>query len=519
MNNADIGIYCSNIKTINPATHATLQHVAENLPHIHIIIITEPWIGQVRADTQEKGTVHHPKWKVIAPSEIEKARVVVYVRKTSPFRVIPLLHLPYANELILPLEVSDNKSSFKLIAVYNPPSTWEASQRLINHGPISEPAIICGDLNLHSPDWDCTVQNSEEHTLLFQEWLAEGAFDVLNDPTRPTFHGSHFQYKTVIDLVFSNIALNKDNYVSTIDILDDTYFGSDHYPIAFTIYTQMTSENPNPILFIPTKERERWVKEIKNLLTTITQESPSIESKEQLDDLATKITKAFTDAAIQIGKPRSPDNAHAKHWWNKDLDDAICELRKQAQEVKETGNPYLIHRHHRMKKTFRAKVRYAKQHWATERLKGATSKTVWDFIKWYKHGGQRNRPLYSSPSNVPAPSDQDRAKIFTKQFFPDPPPVLPFNPSSPPETPRDEIPLTWEEIDNAIKAGTPTSAPGPSGITYDTIRWAWEAQPDIFITFYSKCLEIGHYLSIFRHSTTSVVPKLCKTDYTKPGSF
>src|SRR4030095_5129789 len=97
----------------------------------------------------------------------------------------------------------------------------------------------------------------------------------------------------------------------------------------------------------------------------------------------------------------------------------------------------------RTKGVYNAKIKHAKQNWVTERLEGATSKTVWDFIKWYKHGGQRNRPLYSSPSNIPAPSDQERANIFAKQFFPDPPPVQPYKTNNEPTNERDIEPLTW----------------------------------------------------------------------------
>jgi Endonuclease-reverse transcriptase len=368
MNNTNIDIFYSNVKTQNPATQAILQHVAENLPNTHIVIITEPWISTVRSDTQEKGTVHHPKWRVIAPTDIAKARTIIYTRKTSTLRFTPLLHLPYANELILPIEVSDGTRSFKLIAVYNPPKTHGATQFLTELDPITDPAIICGDLNLHSPEWDSTVTTREEHAIKFQEWFTDGAFEVHNDRDTPTFHGSHFQYKKVIDLILSNLAFQTDNCVTAINVHQDLYFGSDHYPITFTATTEMITEKPTPRLYIPAKKRDEWTREIKTLLTNISDSFPNINTKELLDEYAKQVMQAFTDATTKIGKKRSKENKHAKHWWNAELDDAIKELRFQAEAAKTTRNPYLIDKFIRTKGVYNAKIKHAKQNWVTERL-------------------------------------------------------------------------------------------------------------------------------------------------------
>src|ERR1700721_2826564 len=119
MNQANIEIFCNNVQKSNPTTHAILEDIPVSKPNIQIIIITEPWIGQVRTDTQEKGTVRHHLWNCWVPTKIENARVAIYARKNCRLRIIPLLHLPYANEHILPVEISDGKKSITLIAVYN----------------------------------------------------------------------------------------------------------------------------------------------------------------------------------------------------------------------------------------------------------------------------------------------------------------------------------------------------------------------------------------------------------------
>jgi hypothetical protein len=152
-------------------------------------------------------------------------------------------------------------------------------------------------------------------------------------------------------------------------------------------------------------------------------------------------------------------------------------------------------------------------------LEGATSQTVWEFIKWYKHGGKRCRPLYSTPSHVPANSDQERAIIFTRQFFPIPPPVQPFSPKDDPAPERAPNPLIIEEIEHAIKSCQKNTAPGPSQINYTAVKWVWETNQDLLFYLYSHCLQIGHYPTPFKHSTTTVVPKPNKLTYENPAAY
>jgi hypothetical protein len=152
--------------------------------------------------------------------------------------------------------------------------------------------------------------------------------------------------------------------------------------------------------------------------------------------LSDDLIQTIIQTTQQIMPQRKDPSPHAKHWWNQDLSKTSEELRKLSGIIKTSRNPYLIRQHKRTKKVFRAKVHHAKQNWATTRLEGATSSTVWNFIKWYKHTGKRHRPLYSTPSNVPAPDDETRANIFAKEFFPNPHPNKNFSPSDEPSPTR-----------------------------------------------------------------------------------
>src|SRR5277367_3811707 len=51
-------IFSNNVHCSNPITHTILQSAASSSPLTQIIIITEPWIGTIRSETGEKGTVN-----------------------------------------------------------------------------------------------------------------------------------------------------------------------------------------------------------------------------------------------------------------------------------------------------------------------------------------------------------------------------------------------------------------------------------------------------------------------------
>jgi ribonuclease HI len=520
--NVNLSIFCNNVHRSNPITHAILQTLASPESKTNIVIITEPWIGTVRAETQEKGTVNHPDWRCITPNNIAKADVAVYYRKAAPFRITPLSHKDFAGSCLLPIEIEiGDDFSATLIAVYNSPTSHSAIEILQRSQMPESPTILCGDFNLHAPEWDSSVPRADAMTNIFQDWLTDNHFQVLNDPDKPTYHGHRFQYAKVDDLVAANLELFESYDISPIQVHDDTHFASDHYPISFEVLTysspleQDTAHSPS----LSETHHEEWTNKVLPTFQKLQRETLERPTPESLDRLSGQIMDAITDATQQVMPRRRNHSIYARHWWNEDLSQTIAHLRQLGNTVKQTRNPYLTRQYQRTKAVFRAKVRHAKRNWATSRLEGATSQTVWEFVKWYKHGGKRCRPLYTSPSNIPAPSDQDRAKIFADQFFPEPPPVLPFAPTDEPDSPRSFHPLIRSELESAIRNPRKDTAPGPSHINYTAVKWAWEAAPDLLFYLYSNCLELGHYPTPFKRSVTAVVPKPNKNNYTIPSAY
>jgi ribonuclease HI len=524
MNYKALKITCINVHTSNHITHAILQdHANPETSNTDIIIITEPWIGVVRSDTQEKGTNSHYDWKCIVPANIKEARVAIYVRKSANIKVIPLLHEPYKRNDILTARISlTENESFLLYAVYNSPSDFSASNFLIDNVFLTEPTVMIGDFNLHSPNWDATVTSEDRHTSSFTEWLTDNSLRVLNDPNKPTYFGHHYQHKKVDDLVISNIDLFRDYEINPVTVESVRHYASDHAPISTLItYTGNEADIPSqePNFSFSKEKKDKWIEHIGPILENILLSIPISPSNTDLDSTALAIMNATTQATQKVMEPTRISPYHTKHWWNEDLSNAINDLRQQAAGVKATQNPYLIHRYERSKKVFKEKIRFAKNNWATKRLEDANETNIWEFIRWYSHGGKRNRPIYSSPSNIPAESDDERAEKLTNQFFPDPPPAEPYQPQYP-ALPKFEFPpLQPHEIDDAIKDCSMKSTPGPSNINYRAVQWIRDACPELFPKFFGACFANGHYPTPFKHSSTAVVPKPGKDDYSSPSAF
>jgi hypothetical protein len=145
-NEVKISVFCNNIHRSNPTTHAILQSLTSPMSKTNIIAITEPCIGTIHTETQEKGTVNHLDWQCITLTNITKADIAIYYRKMALFHITPLSHEEFTGNCLLPIQITIGEDfSATLIAVYNSPSTHNAINILQNSQIPKSPTILCGD--------------------------------------------------------------------------------------------------------------------------------------------------------------------------------------------------------------------------------------------------------------------------------------------------------------------------------------------------------------------------------------
>ncbi|RYN71832.1 hypothetical protein AA0119_g13652, partial [Alternaria tenuissima] len=149
---------------------------------------------------------------------------------------------------------------------------------------------------------------------------------------------------------------------------------------------------------------------------------------------------------------------------------------------------------------------------------------LWRLVKWAK---TRENPAPVVTPAIQHPETQQevtdpakKADIFRDTFFPVPPEAdLEDIRNAHYDDQVDMPPVTEKEVRDAIRAASPLKAPGPDGIINKALQ-AGLAQLAIHLTrIFNQSLHLGYCPAHFRESTTVVLRKPGKDDYTAPKSY
>jgi hypothetical protein len=169
----------------------------------------------------------------------------------------------------------------------------------------------------------------------------------------------------------------------------------------------------------------------------------------------------------------------------------------------------------------RTVVRQAKRDWAERTLTEATNddNMLWKVAKWRKGRSSNVIPPIRTSATTISADHAEVTRALHARFFPHNPLVIPSSqPTDPmPRTQRPHNPITESEVKSCLTDTSNTSAPGPSGIGYHDLKWAFEAVPSRFTALFNKCLTTGCHP--WRDTKIVVLPKPNKPDYTAPKAY
>ena len=77
--------------------------------------------------------------------------------------------------------------------------------------------------------------------------------------------------------------------------------------------------------------------------------------------------------------------------------------------------------------------------------------------------------------------------------------------------------VTKNEVENALQGTSNKSAPGPSGIGYKLVKWAFDAHPDFILDIYNAALRLGHHP--WTTAKVMIIPKPNKLDYSAAKAY
>jgi ribonuclease HI len=315
---------------------------------------------------------------------------------------------------------------------------------------------------------------------------------------------------SVIDLVFWNSTLFDDVF-DGLEISWSDNLMSDHAFISWAIDLDPAEvdevEGPTSYIINDAKSEE-WTKECHAYLA----EHPlsALDTPEKIETFANHAREACQRATAATMKARVPCRSErSKPWWCDTCDDAVILLRTSPEAEKPNRVNYLKRLTKRTKSSF-----------FNAKLKGAKPEDIPRMIKWSQGKRAKKTPPISGAVGT-ASTPKEKARAFAMAFFPsNSPPAADLNDHElTSHDPRVHVPLVYDELEDALRGCSNTSAPGISEIGYRLIKWGGVELLSYLQAIYNACLSLGYHPRSWRAALIAIVAKPRKPDLSNPRSY
>jgi Reverse transcriptase (RNA-dependent DNA polymerase). len=120
-----------------------------------------------------------------------------------------------------------------------------------------------------------------------------------------------------------------------------------------------------------------------------------------------------------------------------------------------------------------------------------------------------------------ATSDSEKAQEFHTTFFPPPPEadLSDIEHATYPEPIQIDTKITIQQLERAINKLSPKKAPGPDEITNAVLKRTFPTIQQHLLALIQTSLNLGHFPQVFKKTTTVVLRKPTKPDYSKPNAY
>lgn len=516
---------------------------AEHLQQTDIILYQEPGFAARPAPPFLPPNL--PGFTPYLPAPIEDIRrqdktprVMAYARAKDDMTIVPRYDICRDLDMMV-LEVQQpGRRAALVVNVYNPgydsAGAYSTGERLRELTLVhTTPTVIAGDFNLHHTAWQEMDHEPCTAATQLAEWLQQHSFTIHNDYNVPTYVSHDGRFQTVVDLTCSNRMAENATPVRNWHI--DRLIGhiSDHVGIRYEI--GHGSEPTDAHAF----DKWNWKKaDVERFKTTFSQEvqknmetvmaiqRAATPSERDIDNLAEVIANALEHAATRA-VPVAKVCARSVPWWNETLSALKSVYTNTRQDFADSsrwlGHPDqgLAAEVRRLKNTFKRSCRRAKKKHFTEVLEKAHNKDIYSFRQWSKAARKYVSPPLVMADGSMAVTPTEKSKVFLHTHFP-PPADLPD------EMPELEGPqpedigwthVTMQECHRALDGTAPDKAPGRDGIPTRALKWAWEAEPEIFHLLISRSIAVGYHPARYHTSVAAVLQKPGKDDYSKPRAW
>ena len=525
MSEHPIRIKSVNVHRNNGRMHGILQNDDSSFD---IILIQEPWfdsIATLRSDTDPNGNPSNGfpannKWFILSPpfSSDIRPKVCTYINKQTMNQTFIINHIPpspllSSNSMVMDFLSPTNREhiDLRIVNVYHDkPASGHALSHLFSHElDANIPTLFLGDFNTHSPRWSLPHSTPSSWAHDFHEWMDENGLETLNPVNEHTWSQPGAR-PSIIDLSLANESARFFTNLSSLTVSWFHADDSDHAALLINFYpdaaTPITDHKPRGY-HIDSEKKEAWTASFRSYVSDY-----SILQSLDPEEASNRFHKAISIACeknldkIKSGPPKGVV------WWTDECTTKFHLLRSSLVGTERK----------RASKTFRASVREAKRAWAHQQLfENANTNNIWNMARVRKGRRSQILPPLKDTNGVVHSDTGSKATLLKDRFFPPKNNTVDIDQASlqdpHPLPSRPWTPITSDEIQSSLKDTSNKSAPGPSGINYKLLKWAFDASPDVFTHLFNLSLSTGTH--VWKHATIVPVPKPNKPDYSAPKAY
>ncbi|KAJ3552812.1 hypothetical protein NPX13_g11028 [Xylaria arbuscula] len=381
-----------------------------------------------------------------------------------------------------------------------------------------EEQIVLGDFNLHHKLWGGTdIREADQEADDLIEIMEDYGLTNALLPGTVTYEeaGAH----TTIDLCLVTIGLADRIVRSEVD--RDLDHDSDHLPIATIFDLRATQLRKKPARNWRELNSEKFQETLARKLPGLRRLRTIAALEEYVRDVSTAIWEAADEAAPK------------KYFCNKTREGWSEECKKVLSEAKRLRRLHGLYNTEESWETYRAArnvktrtIRKALRQSHREKVEKAAEspESLWKIAKWARN--RENQAPNVTPelrhptTRQKAIKPEEKAQLLKETFFPTPPNANLEDIEN--ATYTDQIPtppITTEEIENAIQATPALKAPGPDGIPNLILKAALPQIKIHLMRIFNHSLALGYCPEHFRQSTTVVLRKPGKDNYTIPKAY
>jgi Reverse transcriptase (RNA-dependent DNA polymerase)/Endonuclease-reverse transcriptase len=454
------------------------------------------------------GTVSHPAWLVFTPdisaSPDGIPRVITFLRRSllSSCSVTPIADLSLYN--LLGISLRSPSLNLILINFYHHIRHHQGNlTHLLDFVPDpSSPILLAGNFNTHSDTWSPGGKRTSPWAVSLETWLDNHGF-ISTVPEGSISRWSSTSLPSLIDFIFVNEAfLEVPSFPATCSVSFNASVGSDHAGLSISVPLLQISPRllRPPGWKVDPELKQEWVRRFQALpLPVITDEASLLSAAR---DLLTQIS----DISDSLFSRRSAPTAKDLPWWNRECTLA-CIALKQC---------HWRDRWH-LSMALRMTIRSAKREWV-DSLINDPDVSIWDMAKWRKGRRLKDVPPITTQSGL-SHDPALMADTFLSWFFHlDSQRQVPLTPIVTRSLPtRSLMDVRDDEISTALRSTSTSSAPGPSGIGYLLLRWAFKGNPSLFSLIFTHALRLGKHP--WGDALVVIIPKPGKSDYTVAKAY